>query len=221
LSRGALGLIATTEMSATTRMLAGRYISSGDTRILREGGSPHVMENVLAPSTETSRAVRHQSLALSRADLAAQVGLATLPTSQFTSPTTGGGGKHLAELALSALRGVERDDVVANLDVGDTLADRLDDSAALVSADNGEGTLGILARECVCIGVAHLWRSQQRERIAIGRTPVQRMWMRTSCAFGGATSTSSTDSLAPASHAIAACPAISPEHPVTRSIPCR
>jgi hypothetical protein len=33
--------------------------------------------------------------------------------------------------------------------------------------------------------------------------------MRTSCALGGATSTSSTDNFPPASHAIAACPAIS------------
>jgi hypothetical protein len=41
--------------------------------------------------------------------------------------------------------------VVAHLDVGHALADRLDDARALVSEDHGEGALGILAREGVCI----------------------------------------------------------------------
>ena len=178
------------------------------------------MEDVLASSTETGRAVRHQSLALSRTDLAAQVGLATLRNRSVRIINNGSKAAHLAELALSALGRVERDDVVAHLDVGDTLANRLDDSPALVSADNGEGSLRILARERVRIGVAHLHSSQHRVWIAIGRTPVQRMWMRTSCAFGGATSTSSTDSFAPASQAIAACPAISSEQLPARNKPC-
>jgi hypothetical protein len=43
---------------------------------------------------------------------------------------------------------LESDDVVARLDVGHALADRLDDTGALVAQDNGEGTLGVLAREC-------------------------------------------------------------------------
>ena len=41
--------------------------------------------------------------------------------------------------------------MVAHLDVGHALADRLDDARALVSQDDGEGTLGVLAGECVGI----------------------------------------------------------------------
>lgn len=56
-----------------------------------------------------------------------------------------------AELALLALGCVQRDDVVADLHVGDALADGLDDTGALVSEDDGEGTLGVLAGERVGI----------------------------------------------------------------------
>jgi hypothetical protein len=45
--------------------------------------------------------------------------------------------------------------VVTGLDVGDALANGLDDTGTLVSKDNGESTLGILARECVGICVAN------------------------------------------------------------------
>ena len=41
--------------------------------------------------------------------------------------------------------------MVADLDVGHALADRLDDARALVSQDDGEGTLGVLAGEGVGI----------------------------------------------------------------------
>jgi hypothetical protein len=41
--------------------------------------------------------------------------------------------------------------VVTGLDVGDALANGLDDTGTLVSKDNGESTLGILAGECVGI----------------------------------------------------------------------
>jgi hypothetical protein len=41
--------------------------------------------------------------------------------------------------------------VVAHLDVGHAVADRLDDARAFVSENHGEGALGILAREGVCI----------------------------------------------------------------------
>jgi hypothetical protein len=46
---------------------------------------------------------------------------------------------------------LESDNVVARLYVGDALADRLDITSALVTKDNGEGTLGILAGQCVGI----------------------------------------------------------------------
>lgn len=46
---------------------------------------------------------------------------------------------------------LESDDVVTNLDVGDALTNGLDNTGTLVSKDNGESTLGVLARECVGI----------------------------------------------------------------------
>ena len=45
--------------------------------------------------------------------------------------------------------------MVAGLNIGDSLADGLDDTGALVTQDDGEGTLGILAGEGVGVGVAH------------------------------------------------------------------
>lgn len=50
---------------------------------------------------------------------------------------------------------LERDHMVARLDVGDALADGLDDTGTLVTQDYGEGTLGVLAGECVGVRVAH------------------------------------------------------------------
>lgn len=44
--------------------------------------------------------------------------------------------------------------MVAGLHVGDTLADRLDNTSAFVSQDDGEGTFGVLAGQCVGICVA-------------------------------------------------------------------
>ena len=46
---------------------------------------------------------------------------------------------------------LEADNRVAGLHVGDALADRLDDAGTLVSEDNGESALGILAGESVRI----------------------------------------------------------------------
>jgi hypothetical protein len=49
---------------------------------------------------------------------------------------------------------LQRDNVVTGLHVCDALADRLDDAGALVTEDNGESTLGVLAGESVGIGMA-------------------------------------------------------------------
>lgn len=46
------------------------------------------------------------------------------------------------------------DDVVAGLHVGDSLSHRLDDTSTLVTQDDGEGTLRVLAGQGVCICVA-------------------------------------------------------------------
>jgi hypothetical protein len=62
--------------------------------------------------------------------------------------------------------------VVARLDVGHALADRLDDARALVSEDDGEGALGILAREGVgicSIGIALVPDSTERYTHTPGR----------------------------------------------------
>ena len=42
-------------------------------------------------------------------------------------------------------------DVITRLDVGDALAYRLHDTSTLVTKDDGEGTLRVLARQSVCI----------------------------------------------------------------------
>lgn len=49
---------------------------------------------------------------------------------------------------------LERNDVVAGLHIGDTLANRLDDTSALMTQDDGEGSLGVLAGQGVGICVA-------------------------------------------------------------------
>lgn len=45
--------------------------------------------------------------------------------------------------------------MVARLHVCDALTHRLHDASTLVSQNNGESTLGVFARQCVGIGVAH------------------------------------------------------------------
>ena len=49
---------------------------------------------------------------------------------------------------------LESNDVVAGLYVCDALTDRLDDTSTLVSEDDGENTLRVLAGQCVGICVA-------------------------------------------------------------------
>lgn len=45
--------------------------------------------------------------------------------------------------------------MVTGLHIRDTLTNRLDNTGTLVSKNDGEGTLGVLARQCVGIGMAH------------------------------------------------------------------
>jgi len=46
---------------------------------------------------------------------------------------------------------LQGNDIIAGLDRSHTLADGLDDTGTLVSEDDGESTLGILAGECIGI----------------------------------------------------------------------
>lgn len=109
----------------------------GDNGVLGERRAAHVREELLALALESGGSVGQNSLTLGSSHLLTQVGLAGL-----------------AELALLALGGVEQNDRVALLDAGDTLADRLDDSGALVTEHRGENTLGIRATESVGVSVA-------------------------------------------------------------------
>jgi hypothetical protein len=64
--------------------------------------------------------------------------------------------RHLAELAFSTFRGVKRNDMVSNADIGNALSYRLDNSSTLMATNNRERAFGILARESVGIGVTDL-----------------------------------------------------------------
>ena len=48
------------------------------TGVLREGGSPHVVEDIFAASTETGGSIGHLTFSLGIADFATQIGLSTL-----------------------------------------------------------------------------------------------------------------------------------------------
>jgi hypothetical protein len=83
------------------------------------------MQDLLAVLRETARAVRHQTLALRRANRDAEI-----------RPTG------LAELALLAFRRVERESRGRPLDALHALADLFDDAAAFVSQDRGNAPSG-------------------------------------------------------------------------------
>src|SRR5690606_13610417 len=90
-------------------------------RVFGEGGGAHVVENGLAAFGETAGAIGHQALALGDPDRLAQVGLAGL-----------------TELALAALRGVERNDMIAGFDRGHARAHFLHHRATFVTQNSRE-----------------------------------------------------------------------------------
>src|SRR5690606_33537165 len=91
----------------------------------------HVVQDRIAIERGEARgAIRHQPLALSRADRGAEIGLAR--QAGRTDP---------------ALRRIERDDVIALLDAGDAGADIDNDTRALVPEDRREQTLGVRTRK--------------------------------------------------------------------------
>ena len=59
-------------------VLNGNDGDIGDDGVLGEGGGSHEVEEILALALEAAGAVRHDTLALGRADLAAEVGLSRL-----------------------------------------------------------------------------------------------------------------------------------------------
>jgi hypothetical protein len=82
-------------------------------------------------------------------DLAAEVGLAGLAELAFLAFWSAG----VVRTCLVGCRKdvLKRNDVVAGLHVCDALSNRLDDTGALVSENDREGTLRVLAGECVGI----------------------------------------------------------------------
>lgn len=110
------------------------------------------MEEVFALAAEARGAVGHDTLSLCGADLAAEVGLAGL--AELALFAFGGAGFVRYGWRAWGLNVLEGNDMVAGLYVGDALTDRLDVSGTLVTENDGEGTLGVLAGECVGICVA-------------------------------------------------------------------
>lgn len=108
-----------------------------DDSVLRESRAAHKVQDVLTFALESGSSVRHHTLTLGGSHSTTEVSLSGF-----------------AELAFSALSSVERNNVVANLDVVDALADRLDDTTTLVSKDDGEGSLRVAAGKSIGVGVA-------------------------------------------------------------------
>ncbi len=86
------------------------------------------MEDRFAVFKETGGAVRHQAFALGGADRLAEVG--------FAGET---------EFTFAALRGVERNHVVADCDAGNAFADRFHNAAAFMAEDRREYPFWIFA----------------------------------------------------------------------------
>jgi hypothetical protein len=72
-------------------------------------------------------------------------------------------------LAHAALRAEERDDVVADREVGDARPDRLHDARALVPEDGRRVARRVHAGGGVHVGVAHAAGDEAHERLALAR----------------------------------------------------
>jgi hypothetical protein len=116
---------------------------------IRKRRAAHVMEHLTAVAGESRGLVRHQSLALGRADRRAEVG------------TPGQAG-----FALPAFGRVERNDVVADFQRSHAGADLAHDPGALMAQDRGEFALGIQARKRIGVGVTDAGSHHLDERFA-------------------------------------------------------
>ena len=116
---------------------------------VREGRAAHVMEHLAAVAGEAAGPIRHQALALRRADRRAEVGAA-----------------RQAGFALPAFRRVERNDVVADFHRGHAGADLAHDAGAFMAENGGKLALGIEARKRVGVGVADAGRHHLDQHLA-------------------------------------------------------
>lgn len=110
----------------------------GNDCVLRERRSSHEMVDGLSPAGEAGGPVGHQTLSLCGTDFSTEIGLAAL-----------------AELAFTAFRRIQGNDVVARGNICDTFADGLDDTAPFVTKDHREDTLGIPATASIFVRVAN------------------------------------------------------------------
>mmetsp|Transcript_3536 Transcript_3536/g.8437 ORF Transcript_3536/g.8437 Transcript_3536/m.8437 type:complete len:365 (+) Transcript_3536:219-1313(+) len=111
-----------------------------DDGVLAHGTASHKVENIFSFRVfESHGSVRHDPLSLGASDLGAEVGLWTLA-------------KDASRFA--ALGRVAWNHVVADFDAGNSLSDRLHNTAGLVSENAGEESFGVVAIESVDIGMA-------------------------------------------------------------------
>jgi hypothetical protein len=111
------------------------------------------VKEILATGPEAGGAIRHNTLALCSTDLTAKVRLTRLAELALAAF-----GRAMIELSARKRESSQRtknilesDDVVADLDGGHSLANGLDDTGTLVTENDGESTLGVLAGERVGI----------------------------------------------------------------------
>ena len=93
-------------------------------REIRKGRAAHIMINGLSLIGEPARSIRHQALALRRADRGTEIGLA---------------GE--AGFTLATFRRVERDDVIARFDARHTRADLTDNACTFMAEHARENAL--------------------------------------------------------------------------------
>ena len=119
-------------------------------RVIRESRTAHVMHDGLALVAKAARPVRHQPLALRRADRRAEIGLVAR-----------------AALALAALRRIERDHMVAHFKRLHTLADFHDNARAFMAEDRREDTFRVRTRQRESVRMADARRLDLHQHLAL------------------------------------------------------
>ena len=106
--------------------------------VLTECRATHVVIERLAIIGKPSSAIGHNAFALGLTDRYAKVGLA-----------------RLAEQAFAAFGGVQRDNVVARLEAGDTFTDLHDDASTFMAQNHRKQAFRVITRQGEGIGMAY------------------------------------------------------------------
>ena len=125
----------------------------GQNGVFRERRSAHVMKHRLAATGKTAAAVRHEPLALGLA-----YGLTEIGQAGF------------AEFAFAALRGVERNNVVAGFHAAYPRTDLFHDPAALVAEYGRKCALRVRARQGKGVGVTNAGCNNAHQGFSLART---------------------------------------------------